>query len=365
MDRPQARRPPPFCPNPQCPHHLVTDGWRWKRDGFHTRHCEPRRIQRYRCRHCRRSFSDQTFDVSYWLKRPTLLIPVTWRLLGCSGFRQIAREFGVAPATIATHAARLGRHALLFHELHRPAGPLEEPLVLDGFESFEWSQYYPTWFHLAVGAHSHFLYGFTDSELRRKGRMTPHQRRRRVVLEQQWGRPDPRSIEAQMVALLTLVAPRPQALTACSDDHRAYPRAFRRLTHLSITHQVTPGAARRTTSNPLFPVNLMDLLIRHSGANHKRETIAFSKRRQSAAERLALFQVWRNYVKAVSERRGGGTPAMRLGVTPRRLSWRAVLKERLFPTRVRLPDRMATYYWRRTRTRALPRERRHTCRYAA
>jgi hypothetical protein len=37
-----------------------------------------------------------------------------------------------------------------------------------------------------------------------------------------------------------------------------------------------------TAQNPLFPVNLADLLLRHSSANHKRETIAFSKRRQGA-----------------------------------------------------------------------------------
>ncbi|MFN8588726.1 MAG: hypothetical protein U0704_13110 [Candidatus Eisenbacteria bacterium] len=40
-------------------------------------------------------------------------------------------------------AARLGRHALLFMAEHRPKGPLDEPLVIDGFESFAYSQYHP------------------------------------------------------------------------------------------------------------------------------------------------------------------------------------------------------------------------------
>jgi len=35
-------------------------------------------------------------------------------------------------------------------------------------------------------------------------------------------------------------------------------------------------------------VNLADLLLRHTGANHKRETIAFSKRRQGALYRVAI-----------------------------------------------------------------------------
>ncbi len=77
-----------------------------------------------------------------------------------------------------THAARLGRHALLFLEAHRPPQP-REAVVLDGFESFAFSQYYPLHLNLLVGAESHLVYAFTESELRRKGRMTPGQKVRR------------------------------------------------------------------------------------------------------------------------------------------------------------------------------------------
>jgi hypothetical protein len=356
---------PPFCPNPACRHHLAPAGWRWKRDGFHDRLCPPRRVQRYRCLRCRRSFSDQTFRTSYWLKRPGLLLPVAWRLLACSAYRQISREFGCSHTTIAGLAARLGRHALLFQRGHGPSGPLREALVSDGFESFEYSQYHPTWFHIAVGARSQFLYGFTDSELRRKGRMTDKQRTRRAELESTLGRPDPRSIELEVAELLRLVAPEKQALTIKSDDHPAYRRAFRRVSHLAITHEITPGRKPRTTHNPLFPINLTDLLIRHSGANHKRETIAFSKRRQSAAERMALFQVWKNFVKHRSELKREGTPAMALALTDHPLTFREILAERLFPSRVVLPERVSRYYWRQIHTRALPRERRHSLTYAA
>jgi hypothetical protein len=112
-------------------------------------------------------------------------------------------------------------------------------------------------------------------------------------------------------------------------------------------------------------VNLLDLLIRHSSANHKRETIAFSKRRQSAAERLFVLVVWRNYLKSFSERRRDSTPGQRLGIVARRLSIEDVLRTRLFPHRVGMPERWADYYWRRIPTRRIPNGRRHTLRYAA
>jgi hypothetical protein len=322
-------------------------------------------VQRYRCLHCRRSFSAQSFRVSYWLRRPDLLRPLFLRLVACSGFRQIAREFEVAPSTVARLAARLGRHCLLFHQRHRPQGPVTEPLVLDGFISFEYSQYHPTAFHLLVGHNSHFFYGFTDSELRRSGTMTPGQRRRRAELQARLGRPDPRAVELAVAALLRIVAPGPQALTLHSDQHADYPRALRRCPRLRVTHTQTSSHAARTPHNPLFAANLLDLLIRHSGANHKRETIAFSKRRQSAAERLAVLLVWRNYLKWFSERRRADTPAMRLGLAERRWSVGEVLAARLFPSRIQLPEHWAAYYRRQIVTRALPGGTVHRLRYAA
>jgi transposase-like protein len=356
---------PPFCPNPACAAHHGPAGWRFVRAGFHARQQVPHRVQRYRCCLCRRHFSDQTFRTSYWLKRADLLAPVFCGLVAGSGFRQLARSFEVAPHTIASHSARLGRHCLLFHQQHRPRDPAREPLVLDSFQSFEHSQYSPTLFHTLVGKDSHFVHGFTDSELRRSGRMSTRQKRRRARLEARFGRPDPRSTEREVTALLGLVLPGPQALTLHTDEHADYPRALRRLPHLAVTHRTISSRAARTSRNPLFAINLLDLLIRHSGANHKRETIAFSKRRQSAAERLWQLVVWRNWLKWFSERRRSGTPAMRAGVATRRLRVGELLAVRLFVTRVSLPARWAAYYWRTVSTRRLARCAAHRLRYAS
>jgi len=355
---------PPFCPNPVCAFHRDPRGWRFKRKGYFVRRAPPHRVQRYRCSHCGRSFSSQTFSTTYWLRQPALLPIVFLRLLACSAYRQIARELRISPTTVLRHAARLGRHCLLFHESLRPKAALREPLVIDGFESFEFSQYTPIHFHLAVGARSHFLYGFTDSELRRKGRMTAHQKQRRAELEARFGRPDPRSIELEMAALLGIVVAPGAELGLHSDEHPAYPRALRRLPDRRFAHVVTSAREPRTPHNPLFPVNLADLLIRHSSANHKRETIAFSKRRQSAAERLAVLLVWRNTMKSFSERRRDASPAERLGLMNHKLAVEDVLAVRLFPTRVPLPERWEAYYWRRITTRRIARNALHDATYA-
>lgn len=355
---------PPFCPNPRCAFHRDPHGWRFKKAGLFERQASPQHIQRYRCSHCGRSFSTQTFSTTYWMRAPALPRAILLRLLSCSAYRQIARDLDVSPTTVLRQAARLGRHALLFHEQLRPKGPPTEPLVLDGFESFEFSQYTPIHFHTLAGASSHFFHGFTDSELRRKGRMTERQKRRREVLERQYGRPDPKSIERDVASLLEVLVPIGVRLELRSDEHPAYRRALRRLAGRSIDHAVTPSTDSRTAHNPLFAANLLDLLIRHSSANHKRETIAFSKRRQSAAERLWVLLTWRNYLKPFSERQQGPTPAMRLGLLPRRLTPEDVLARRLFPTRIELPAPWARYYWRQVQTRRIPNGQRHARAYA-
>ena len=332
--------------------------------GFYLRKQTPRRIPRYQCSHCRRSFSSQNFSTNYWLKRPHQLESTWDMLLSCAGFRQIARAHHCSPTTVMTHAARLGRHALLFLESHRPRSEPSEPVVVDGFESFEFSQYHPLHLNLAVGADSHFLYAFTEAELRRKGRMTPAQKRKRSRLEARFGRPDPNAIERGMADLLRLVAPAGSRVELRSDEHPAYPRAWRRVPEVGVTHQVTPSKRARTTGNPLFPVNRADLWLRHAGANHKRETIAYSKRRAGVVERCAMLAVHLNFQKSFSEKKRDATPAQRLGIVTQRFRTRALLAQRLFPSRVTLAPPWERYYRREVATRCLPNGRLHSLSYA-
>src|SRR5512134_47873 len=335
MSGPAACFLPPHCPRADCPSHTCARDWRWIRYGAFTRQAAPRRIQRFRCGHCGHTFSEQTFRTTYWLKRPDVLAPVAHRLLTCAGYRQIAREARCSPSTVERHAARVSRQALLLLEEFHHYGPIPEPLVIDGFESFAHSQFYPLHLNLVVGATSHFTYAFSHSPLRRKGRMTAWQKRRRAMLEARHGRPDPRAIERGMAAALRLAVREPQGLIVRSDEHDDYPRALRRLAGCTVAHERTSSREARTARNPLFAVNRLDLLLRHNSANHKRETIAFSKRHQAVVLRAAWLLAWLNLTKPFSERHGGGTPAMRAGITARALPVSELLGRRRFPSRVR------------------------------
>ncbi len=350
---------PPFCPNRDCSFHLGNSRqWHYVRDGFFTRPSDQRQFQRFLCRHCGRRFSTRTFSATYWLRRRNLLARVAQTLSNGAALRQAGRILEAPHSTIARHQARLGRHGLLFLAEAMETATIKEPVVVDGFETFEYSQYFPFHINLAAGQSSWFVYGYTDSPLRRKGRMTEKQKRERVRLERELGRPDPRAVETGMADLIGPVLDRSHGpLELHSDEHPAYPPAIRRAManrpDRQIDHCCTPSVEARTHENPLFAVNLADMLIRHSHANHRRETIAFSKRRMGALDRLGIFVVWRNWIKRRREKKGTETAAMDCGLADRPLKWADVLKRRLFPNRVALPAPWPDYYRRRVLTPVL------------
>jgi len=277
------------------------------------------------------------------------------------GNRQMARALVCSPSTVGHQVARLGRHCLLVQarELSR-ISRLNE-IAIDGFETFEWSQYFPFHHNVAVDVDTGYFLYHTDSPLRRKGRMTAGQKRRRLALETSLGRAHPRAIEAGVRALLAPLLSRTAAIR--SDDHRAYPRAVGSF-GCHVAHQVTSSKRRRDERNPLWEINVLDLMIRHSTAAHKRETIAWAKRRQASIEKLVIFQVWRNYMKRRREKGNRVTSAMLLGLSSRPWRVQDLLARRLFYEKTVLPGPWGDYYTRRVRTTALAANRTHDLRYA-
>jgi hypothetical protein len=277
--------------------------------------------------------------------------------------RQIARSLHCAPSTVNHLLARIGRHSLLFQRHYCLLASPPVDISIDGLVSFEFSQYHPFEHLVAVDNQSSFLLHFADAPLRRSGRMTPKQKRRRQELEAQFGRPDPKAAEkaAFEVASQSLLGAK-NALVR-SDLHQAYPRALRKV-DCQIDHQTTRSTDYRDRHNALFEINTLDAFLRHSSANHRRETLAASKRRQASSERLAAFAVWRNFVKLRWENKCQHTPAMLRAMVDRVLSVPDILAKRLFVTHYELSERWSDYYWRRVETTVLPVNRRHTLFYA-
>jgi hypothetical protein len=266
-------------------------------------------------------------------------------------------------------AARIGRHALLFQA--RALGKLEglqEPVVLDHFETFVYSQDDRLGIATPSGQKSWFVYGIDPAPHRRAGRRGLRRRAPRHPLPEQLPGAMVGSAKRMLDLLLQLS---PEGFELVTDDHPAYRAALRRhpangkIRHRTFANPDRgPGADRTTVrarDRAMFPVDLFHKLWRHSQAHHRRETIAFGRRSNAVLERGALMCVWRNFVKGVSERKPDPTtPAMRLGLTGRPWTWRDVFARRLFPERVRLPAGWSRIYRREWTTPAVGRNVRHT-----
>ncbi len=310
--------------------------------------------------------------MSYYLKRPELLVPIAAGLQSGCAHRQLARLFGCAPSTVTRLSARLGRHALLLsaHALRHLRGLLTEPVVLDHFETFEFSQDFPFGVATPVGRESWFLYGVDPAPHGRTGKTTPAQQERlshrpRRRLHGGYDASSRRTLD-----LLVRLVPGSSYLGLVGDGHPAYESAAARFPG-RVQLQRFPNLRRGPKGSPrtpamlardraMFPVDQLHALLRHSLAHHRRETIAFGRRINALTERLFLMMVWRNFVKWRSERRPDrSTPAMRLGLTPERWSWRRVLARRLFPARENLPKPWREIYDRDWTTPVLRSNRRH------
>jgi transposase-like protein len=374
---PRAFRPP-HCPWPRCCCHRRGSRlpFRYHRHGAFRRATDGRRIPRFLCLACRRTFSVQSFAFSYYLKRPTLGVPVAAGLQAGSAHRQLARSLACAASTVTRLSARLGRHSLLFaaHALeHLP--PLSEPVVYDDFETFVFCQDLPVGLGTAVGHRSWYLYDLEQAPHRRGGRLSPRQRQRQVERMARAGKPRPGAYGrafSRMVSLLASRTPAGQRLRLLTDGHPAYARALaRHPLDPRVEHRVYPNPPRGPKGSPrsrqarrrdaaMFPVDLLHGLLRHSLAHHRRETIAFGRRLNALLERGFVMLVWRNFVKARSERRPEvETPAMRLGLTDRPWTWRQVLGKRRFVERQRLPREWLRVYRRELATVAIGRSRPH------
>lgn len=293
---------PEFCPNPDCPYHdrknAQNKNWYIKHGTFTNR--SHGIIKRFLCIYCGKTCSTQTFSIDYWTHRYVDYRTLDDCLNACSGYRQIGRALCVSYSVLKNRVLRLARNYLNLFDAALTSFPLVEDVAFDGFESFVGSQYTPNNFNIAVGTQSLVPYLCSVTLLRRKGRMTVAQKKRRDRLDRLW-RPRRDQLVSQCKEsfrdLISLYLNRGTLtpFTLHTDEKKEYARALSRLTesrHLVeigvISHQTISSRAARTKSNPLFPVNYLDREIRKNSAAHVRETVRFDREINMSASRMAI-----------------------------------------------------------------------------
>ncbi len=297
---------PTFCPNPNCIYHnreldysnnyYTTSTYTSKAHGA---------TQCFRCKLCKKSFSEQTFRVDYYAKKVIDYQQLMNLLTSCSSIRTISSFLNVSLRTIQNKIERLGRQVIAVQCKLMSDIKLNEDIVADGFESFSVSQYFPNNIHLSVGKDSQFIYYLNYASIRRKGRMTAYQKEKREVLEKKY-KAEPKEILNKFTELLNNFVnlsknSHKSVISLFTDEKYDYKVAWNKNSNLKdsdkFKHIRVNSKKKRNMTNQLFSVNYIDKEIRKDLAEHVRETTRFGRNITNAMNRLIIYQFWHNTQK--------------------------------------------------------------------
>ena len=301
---------PEFCPRPGCrfydPERAAAERWYCQFGSFFTK--ARGLIKRFRCKSCGKTCSTQTFSLHYWTHSTEDYETLMKGVCSCSGLRQHARFTDVSFRVVQNRIRHLARNCLAVIARAAEGYALSADLVMDGFESYTRSQYFPNNITMLVGSRSQYIYGAVHTLLRRKGRMSETQKTRRAMIDAHW-RPPHKGIRRDCAHLLEDHAPmidaacRTSPCSLYSDEHQEYRRALQMVSTLNralkegrLRHCRVSSRRARTVNNPLFAVNYVDRQIRKNMGEHVRETVKQGREVNCQMERMAIFMAMHNFL---------------------------------------------------------------------
>ena len=310
---------PPFCPNRACVYNKAPfDGFAWSHGRYHSASLN-RWVPRFVCSACGRTFSLATFRFSYRQKKPN--IDASLMKLLCHGvsLRGAARLLDINRKTVARKLVRIARHSRRLHQARLSSRLIDGSFQLDELETFETNRYRPVSVPVLVEKRSYFVVATATAPIRRKGRMTPHQRARRAQLEQLHGRRRSGSDAAVARCLATLARHAVAPIIVESDRKPAYGALCRRILRNEVLHRTHDSRRRRNRANPLFAINHTNAMLRYCLARLRRRTWCVTRLRAWLQHALDLYCAWFNYCRGITITTCV-SPAQALGLARRRLS---------------------------------------------
>jgi transposase-like protein len=280
------------CINPACPEFNKIDGDRsWLRShGWYRRKCDSKLVERFRCRTCRKTFSNQTFNPTYRQHRPRINLLVEKLLCTKNSFRDIAREHGINRKTVHQKFLFLAEQARL-RQAKRMAVLKDINFVqIDEMETFEHSKCKPLSIALAVVPGSRIVLGAFASEMPAKGPLAEISRKK-------YGhRRDDRKEAFQNLLKSASPSLSPDVWLA-SDKKTTYPNWIREVlpqsTHFKAKGKrgciVGYGEMKKTGFDPLFWINHAAATVRDKLARGLRRTWCTTKLKIYLQQALDLF----------------------------------------------------------------------------
>ncbi|MCI0372753.1 MAG: hypothetical protein L0214_15580, partial [candidate division NC10 bacterium] len=317
---------PERCPWRSCPRHANPTPRFFVRYGSYRSRSSSFRIPRFRCRTCRRTFSSQTFQLEYRLRKPWVDGWLLRDFVSGVSLRQSARTLGLSLSTVEARFVRFGLHCLDARENvladWKPRGNYQ----FDEIETFEQHRtLMPLTAGLLVSGSTGFLVDTAVGRMRSRASGSEESRKRRDAFEEREGRRPNESRAVVRACLGRLGEGGPWELV--TDRKPLYGRVVKELLarrSVSGVHWTVSGRGSKGRKSPLFGVNHMAAKVRYGASRLIRRSWCASKKRERLRMHLAIYWMWHNAWrwKTNKVRR---TPGMEEGLWSRRLSLREIL----------------------------------------
>lgn len=299
---------PPRCPNPGCAMHTEPEPDFYRPRGSYRSSVKAHPIPRFRCLHCLRSFSRQTFRHDYRDKKPHLNVRVVEFLCSGVGYRQTARMVRMTRNNLEAKARKIQRtmgdlDTNLITRAgdvdRRNPGEVDVDILFDEFETYETCRNtMPLSVPTAVENKSLLILGSRAAPIRPRGRMSAKRLRRIAAHERRYGPRKDESPEAcrwvlGRAAKLRPTAKRVRLGTDCKTTYPGYAReAFG---EERLVHHRTLGSEPRDGRSPLATINFIEALMRDLIGRLRRQSWLVSKQYEYLNLHLGQYACWRNW----------------------------------------------------------------------
>jgi hypothetical protein len=255
-------------------------------------------------------------------RRPDLNPKLLELLASGVGLRQSARLLGLSLRCCELKFRKLARHLRRLNLNLRSRLPAGSSFQLDELETYEGRRNSrPLSVPVLLERDSRFIVWAESAPIRPRGSMSSARRRAIAQDEMRLGsRRDRsrRSLERTLRRAAELCDGHDQVLLE-TDEKSSYPPLARAaFGGKRLVHRRTNSRLPRTISNPLFPINHTEALLRDLTGRLRRESWLVSKKRRYLDLGLQIVCAWRNYVRRRFNR-DVHSPASMLGFAPRRM----------------------------------------------
>lgn len=263
--------------------------------GTYIRPSDKKKVQRFHCKNCQKSFSSQTTSYDYCHKKRHINQMVFRLLSNGTSERAAATILGVDKKTISRRVAPFGKCAKKHLENMRIDLKNVEEIVFDEMESFQHTKLKPLTIPLAVEKHTRRILAFDVGEIAAKGPLAS-------LSVKKYGKRKCQRRELLEVMFSKLSQVAAPTCSFFSDESTHYPKVLKRH-FIYATHKTFKGRAaavvgqgemKRVGFDPLFDLNHTAAMIRDNIKRMARRTWCTTKRTDRLSDFIAIYALYHN-----------------------------------------------------------------------